>query len=100
MPHLWEVPSGRSGANLARALGNLVFLEAGVLGRIIPRTDSGILYAQYMEVVRDEERKIGRQLLPSELDRFAREYHAPEYSAEVRRLMALGTRSRTRMSSG
>lgn len=60
------------------------------VGRIVPRTDSGILYAQYMEAVRDEERKISRQLLPSELDRFAREYHAPEYGAEVRRLMALG----------
>ncbi len=29
-------------------------------------------------------------VLPSELDRFAREYYAPEYGAEVHRLMALG----------
>jgi hypothetical protein len=43
-----------------------------------------------MEALRTEERKMGRRLLPSELDRFAREYHAPEYGAEVRRLMALG----------
>jgi hypothetical protein len=43
-----------------------------------------------MEALRAEERKVGRQLLPSELDRFAREYHAPEYGAEVRKLMALG----------
>jgi hypothetical protein len=60
------------------------------IGTLVPRTDSGILYAQYMEALRAEERKIGRRLLPSELDRFAREYHAPEYGAEVRRLMALG----------
>lgn len=60
------------------------------VGKIVPRTDSGILYAQYMEALRDEERKMGRSLLPSELDRFAREYHAPEYGAEVRRLLALG----------
>ena len=60
------------------------------VGKVVPRTDSGILYAQYMEALRAEERKVGRHLLPSELDRFAREYHAPEYGAEVRRLMALG----------
>jgi hypothetical protein len=60
------------------------------VGKVVPRTDSGILYAQYMEALKAEERKIGRQLLPSELDRFAREYHAPEYGAEVRRLVALG----------
>ena len=60
------------------------------VGKIVPRTDSGILYAQYMEALRAAERKVGRRLLPSELDRFAREYHAPEYGAEVRRLMALG----------
>ena len=60
------------------------------VGKIVPRTDSGILQAQYMEALKDEERKLGRQLLPSELDRFAREYHAPEYGAEVRRLMGLG----------
>jgi len=59
------------------------------VGKVVPRTDSGILYAQYMEALKAEERKVGR-LLPSELDRFAREYHAPEYGAEVRRLMALG----------
>lgn len=60
------------------------------VGKVVARTDSGILYAQYMEALRDEERKMGRQLLPSELERFAREYHAPEYGAEVRRLLALG----------
>jgi hypothetical protein len=60
------------------------------VGKVVPRTDNGILYAQYMEALRAEERKVGRQLLPSELDRFAREYHAPEYGAEVRKLMALG----------
>jgi hypothetical protein len=60
------------------------------VGKVVPRTDSGILYVQYMEALRDEERKMGRQLLPSELDRFAREYHAPEYGAEVRMLLGLG----------
>ena len=60
------------------------------VGKVVPRTDSGILYAQYMEALRAEERKVGRQLLPSELDRFARKYHAPEYGAEVRRLLTLG----------
>jgi hypothetical protein len=60
------------------------------VGKVVPRTDSGILYAQYMEALRTEERKMGRQLLPSELDRFAREYHAPEYGAEVRMLLTLG----------
>ena len=60
------------------------------VGKVVPRTDSGILYAQYMEALRAEERKMGRRLLPSELDRFAREYHAPEYGAEVRMLLALG----------
>jgi hypothetical protein len=58
--------------------------------KIVPRTDSGILYAQYMEALKAEERKMRRRLLPSELDRFARDYHAPEYGAEVRRLMTLG----------
>ena len=62
------------------------------VGSVVPRTDSGILYAQYMEALRDEEQKMGRHLLPSELDRFAREYHAPEYGAEVRRLTALGVK--------
>jgi hypothetical protein len=60
------------------------------VSKVVPRTDSGILHTQYMEALRKEERKIGRQLFPSELDRFARDYHAPEYGAEVRRLMALG----------
>ncbi len=60
------------------------------VGKIVPRTDSGILYAQYMEALKAEERKMRRRLLPSELDRFARDYHAPEYGAEVRRLMTLG----------
>ena len=60
------------------------------VGKVVPRTDSGILCAQYVEALRAEERKLGRQLLPSELDRFAREYHAPEYGAEVRRLLTLG----------
>ena len=60
------------------------------VGKIVPRTDSGILYAQYMEALKAEERKMRRLLLPSELDRFARDYHAPEYGAEVRRLMTLG----------
>ena len=60
------------------------------VGEVVPRTDSGILYAQYMEALKNEGQEMGRPLLPSELDRFAREYHAPEYGAEVRRLMALG----------
>ena len=47
------------------------------VGKIVPRTDSGILYAQYMEALKAEERKMRRRLLPSELDRFARDYHAP-----------------------
>ncbi|CAA9447165.1 MAG: hypothetical protein AVDCRST_MAG02-500 [uncultured Rubrobacteraceae bacterium] len=55
MPHPSEVQRRRSGANLARALGYLVFLEAGVSGRIVPRTDSGIPGVQYMEAVREEE---------------------------------------------
>jgi hypothetical protein len=62
------------------------------VSKVVPRTDSGILYAQYMEALRAEERKMGRALLPSELERFAREYHAPEYGVEVRRLMALGVK--------
>jgi hypothetical protein len=53
------------------------------VGKVVPRTDSGILYAQYMGALRAEERKIGRHLLPSE-------YHAPEYGAEISWLMALG----------
>ncbi len=60
------------------------------VGKIVPRTDSGILYAQYMEALKAEERKMRRRLLPSELDRFARDYHASEYGAEVRRLMTVG----------
>jgi hypothetical protein len=60
------------------------------VGKVVPRTDSGILYAQYMEALKAEEQKVGRRLLPSELERFAREYHAPKYRAEVRRLMTLG----------
>jgi hypothetical protein len=60
------------------------------VSKVVPHTDSGILYAQYMAALRAEEHKMGRELLPSELDRFAREYYAPEYGAEVHRLMALG----------
>ena len=60
------------------------------VGKIVPRTDSGILSAQFIEALRAEVDKKGRPLLPSELDRFTREYHAPEYGAEVRRLTVLG----------
>jgi hypothetical protein len=69
------------------------------VGKVVPRTDSGILYAQYMEALRAEERKVGVTSFP------------PSWTASLGSTMLLsmgqryegkwhsGSRSRTKTSS-
>ena len=73
----------RSVALEARAGERIV--RAGEKLKVRRRTHADLLAA-----VRNEQATIGRDLTASELDRFAREFHAPEYRQDVRRIMALG----------
>ena len=43
-----------------------------------------------LAAVQEEQEGTGRTMTDSELDRFAREFHAPEYRQDVRRIMAFG----------
>ena len=43
-----------------------------------------------LTAIREEQANIGRHLTDSELDRFARDFYAPEYRAHLRRIMAMG----------
>ena len=43
-----------------------------------------------LTAIREEQANIGRHLTDSELERFARDFYAPEYRAHLRRIMAVG----------
>ena len=47
-------------------------------------------HADLLTAVSQEQARTGRVLTSSELDRFAREFHALEYRQDVRRIMAFG----------
>ena len=55
------------------------------IGEVARRTHTDLLRA-----IREEKARLGRQMTDSELDKFAREYHAEEYRQDLRRLMAMG----------
>jgi hypothetical protein len=43
-----------------------------------------------LTAIREHQADLGRHMTDSELDKFAREYYAPEYHQDLRRIMALG----------
>jgi hypothetical protein len=55
------------------------------IGEVVSRTHADLLSA-----IREEQAQLGRQMTDSELDKFAREYHAEEYRRDLRRIMAMG----------
>lgn len=50
------------------------------------RPDYDELYREYLEQIREMERQRGRQMFPSELDRFTRAFYAPRYRADLERI--------------
>ena len=89
-PREWKLPGTRPTEN-NRAK------EVTVDTRIIrePRQEVSLhpdaeLDREHLEAIRAFEAEHGRPMLPSELERFGREFYAPHYRAEVRRLAALG----------
>ncbi len=59
------------------------------IGEVVRRTHTDLLTA-----IREEQARIGRHMIDSELDKFAREYYADEYRRDLRRIMAMGTEER------
>ena len=55
------------------------------IGEVVSRTHTDLLSA-----IREQQARLGRRMTDSELDNFAREYHAEEYRRDVRRIMAMG----------
>jgi len=55
------------------------------IGEVVSGTHADLLSA-----IREEHARLGRHMTDSELDKFAREYHAEEYRRDLRRIMALG----------
>ncbi|MDQ3911061.1 MAG: hypothetical protein M3305_04685 [Actinomycetota bacterium] len=55
------------------------------IGEVVRRT-----HAELLTAIREEQTRLGRDMTDSELDRFAREYHAEEYRRDLRRIMAMG----------
>jgi DNA-directed RNA polymerase specialized sigma subunit len=55
------------------------------ISEVVRRTHTDLLRA-----IREEQARLGRHMTDSELDKFAREYHAEEYRQDLRRLMAMG----------
>jgi hypothetical protein len=55
------------------------------IGEVVSRTHADLLSA-----IRKEQARLGRQMTESELDTFAREYHAEDYRQDLRRIMAMG----------
>jgi len=55
------------------------------IGEVVRRTHTDLLRA-----IREEQARLGRQMTDSELDKFAREYHAEEYRQDLRRIVAMG----------
>jgi hypothetical protein len=47
-------------------------------------------HGECVEAMRQEEARLGRKMTDREREGFARGFHAPEYRAEIRRLMAFG----------
>jgi hypothetical protein len=52
---------------------------------VVSRTHTDLLSA-----IREEQARLGRHMTDSELDKFAREYHAEEYRQDLWRIIALG----------
>jgi hypothetical protein len=57
------------------------------IGEVVSRTHADLLSA-----IREEQARLGRRMTDSELDKFAREYHADEYRQDLRRIMAMGVK--------
>jgi hypothetical protein len=55
------------------------------IGEVVSRTHTDLLSA-----IREEQARLGRRVTESELDKFAREYHAEDYRRDLRRIMAMG----------
>ena len=55
------------------------------VGEVVSRTHTDLLRA-----IREEQARLGRRMTDSELDKFAREYHAEEYRRDLRKIMAMG----------
>jgi hypothetical protein len=55
------------------------------IGEVVSRT-----HAELLSAIREEQARLGRRMTDSELDKFAREYHAEEYRRDLRRIMAIG----------
>ena len=55
------------------------------IGGVVSRTHADLLSA-----IREEQARSDRHMTDSELDKFAREYHAEEYRQDLRRIMAMG----------
>jgi hypothetical protein len=60
-------------------------VELEHIGEVVSRTHADLLSA-----IRQEQARLGRDMTDSELDKFAREYHAEEYRQDLRRIMAMG----------
>jgi hypothetical protein len=54
------------------------------IGEVVRRTHADLLTA-----IREEQARLGRHMTDSELDKFAREYHADEYCRDLRRIIAM-----------
>ena len=59
--------------------------ELEQIGEVVSRTHADLLSA-----IREEQARLGRHMTDSELDKFAREYHAEDYRRDLRRIMAMG----------
>jgi len=57
------------------------------IGEVVSRTHADLLSA-----IREEQARLGRRMTDSELDKFARGYHADEYRQDLRRIMAMGVK--------
>jgi hypothetical protein len=57
------------------------------IGDVVRRTHTDLLTA-----IREEQANLGRHMTDSELDAFARSYHAEEYRQDLRRIAATGAR--------
>jgi hypothetical protein len=60
-------------------------VELEHIGEVVSRTHADLLSA-----IRQEQARLGRDMTDSDLDKFAREYHAEEYRQDLRRIMAMG----------
>ena len=49
-----------------------------------------LTHTDLLTAIREEQARIGRYMTDSEVDRFAREFHASAYRQDVRRIIAFG----------